>query len=117
MDTVPFWATCETACTSDVADVLYILFLLGTPAMANTGPIRLLGGANSSHIYLIILVNFTCNPQCQNYGACISQNTCRCRYGFMGATCEIRTYKAHLNFRSDSHYIRFFSFLRICWLM
>ncbi len=36
MYTLLFGATCKTACTSEVADILYILFLLGTPATANT---------------------------------------------------------------------------------
>ena len=33
-----FLGKCTTACKSKVADVLYILFLLGTLAIGNTGP-------------------------------------------------------------------------------
>jgi hypothetical protein len=35
MYTLFFYATCKTACISQAVDVLYILLLLGTPAIGN----------------------------------------------------------------------------------
>jgi hypothetical protein len=39
--------------------------------------------------YCTFTVKPTCQPECENNGTCIADDTCKCAPGFYGNRCEI----------------------------